>query len=88
MRVQLEDTDVLQENVYNMDETGVLLSVLGSSKYPVSAEMSKTYRGTDTKRTLITAVECISADGRSLPPLIIFPGVDLRSDLFCYEAPD
>jgi hypothetical protein len=88
MRVQLEDTDVLQENVYNMDETGVLLSVLGSSKYPVSAEMPKTYRGTDTKRTLITAVECISADGRSLPPLIIFPGVDLRSDWFCYEAPD
>jgi len=88
MRAQLEETDVLQENVYNMDETGVLLSVLGSSKYLVSAEMPKTHRGTDTKRTLITAVECISADGRSLPPLIIFPGVDLRSNWVCHEAPD
>jgi hypothetical protein len=29
MRAQLEEMDVLQENVYNMDETGVLLSVLG-----------------------------------------------------------
>lgn len=54
----------------------------------VSAEMPKTNRATDTKRTLITAVECISADGRSLPPLIIFPGVDLRSNWVCHEAPD
>jgi hypothetical protein len=88
MRAQLEEADVLQENVYNMDETGVLLSVLGSSKYLVSAEMPKTHRGTDTKRTLVTAVECISADGRTLPPLIIFPGVDLRSNWVCHEAPD
>jgi hypothetical protein len=87
MRAQLEEVDVLQENVYNMDETGVLLSLLGSSKYLVSAEMRKTHRGTDTKRTLITAVECISADGRSVPPLIIFPGVDLRSNWVCHEAP-
>jgi hypothetical protein len=86
MRTQLEETGVLQENVYNMDKTGVLLSVLGSSKYLVSAEMHKTHRGTGTKRTLITAVECISADGRSLPPLIIFPGVDLRSNWVCYDA--
>ena len=88
MRVQLEETGVMQENVYNMDETGVMLSVLGSSKYLVSAEMQKTHRGAGSKRTLITAVECISADGRSLPPLIIFPGVDLRSNWVCHEAPD
>ena len=86
MRVQLEETGVMQENVYNMDETGVMLSVLGSSKYLVSAEMQKTHRGAGSKRTLITAVECISADGRSLPPLIIFPGVDLRSNWVCHEA--
>ena len=88
MQPELEAADVIQENVYIMDETGVLISVLGTSKYLVSAEMPKTHRGTDTKRTLITAVECISADGRSLPPLIIFPGVDLRSNWVCHEAPD
>ena len=71
-----------------MDETGVLLSVLGSSKYLVSTDMEKTRRGTSSKRTLITAVECISADGRSLPPLIIFPGADLRSNWVCHRAPD
>lgn len=51
MRAQLEEPGVLRENVYNMDETGVLLSVLGSSKYIVSAEMHKSHRGTDSKRT-------------------------------------
>lgn len=81
-RVQLEEADVLQGNVSTMDETGVLPSVLGSPRYLVSAEMLKTHGGTDTKRTLITAVECISADGRSLPLLIIFPGVDLRPNGF------
>lgn len=86
MRVQLGEDGILPENVYNMDETGVLLSVLASSKYLVSSEMQKTHRGAGSQRTLITAVECISADGRSLPPLIIFPGVDLRSNWVCHEA--
>lgn len=88
MRAQLEETNILQDNVYNMDETGILLSALGSSKYLVSSDMEKAHRGTGARRTLITAVECISADGRSLPPIVIFPGVDLRSNWVCHEAPD
>lgn len=63
-----------------MDETGVMLSILRLSKYLVSSDIEKTYRGTSLKRTLITVVECISADGRSLPPLIIFPSTNLRSN--------
>ena len=50
MRAQLEETDVLQEYVYNMDETEVMLIVLGSSNYIVSVEMRRIYRGTDTKK--------------------------------------
>lgn len=45
-------------------------SVSGFRVKSVSAEMSKTHRGTGSKRTLNTAIECISADGRSLLPLI------------------
>jgi hypothetical protein len=33
----------------------------------------RAYRGAGVKRTMVTAVECISADGRSLFPLIIWP---------------
>jgi hypothetical protein len=71
-----------------MDETGVLLSVLGSSKYLISSDIVKDHRGAGVRRTLITGVECVSADGRSLPPLIIFPGSTLRSNWVCHDAPD
>jgi hypothetical protein len=70
---QLEHTAVLQENVYNMDETGVMLSVLGSLKVLVDRDELRATRPSCVQRTLITAVECISADGRSLHPLIIWP---------------
>jgi hypothetical protein len=33
----------MQENLYNMNETGVLLSVLGSLRYFINAEMQKAY---------------------------------------------
>jgi hypothetical protein len=59
------------ENVYNIDETSVLLSVLGSLKVLVISETLRNYRGTRVKRTLVTAIECISTDGRCLNPLVI-----------------
>lgn len=61
-----------------MDETGVLLSVLNTVKVLVSrSDMQSCYVG--LRRTMITAVECISADGRCLPPLIIWPGKTLQN---------
>ena len=68
---ELSNPVMVPENVYNMDETGVLLSVLGSLKVLVSRQNLQNYRGAGVKRTLVTAIECISADGRCLTPLII-----------------
>jgi hypothetical protein len=48
-----------------MDKTGVLLSVLNSLKFLVGRNELKTYKGAGVKRTFITAIECISADGHS-----------------------
>jgi hypothetical protein len=70
---ELRDPAIVPENVYNMDETGVLLSVLSSLKVLISKEDLTNCRGAGVKRTLVTAVECVSADGRFLPPLIIWP---------------
>jgi hypothetical protein len=61
-----------------MDKTGVLLSVLSSLKVLTSKD-DLSYRGADVKQTLITVIEYISADGRSLHPLIIWPAVTHRS---------
>jgi hypothetical protein len=75
---ELHDPAILQENVYNTDETEVLLSVLGSLKVLTGSD-DLNYRGVGVKRTLITAIECISVDGRSLHPLIIWPATTYRS---------
>ena len=79
IRKMLEDPAIRPENVYNMDETGVMLSMLGSVKVLVSKDDLRDYRGAGVKRTTVTAVECISADGRSLLPLIIWPASTHRS---------
>lgn len=84
---ELNDPAILPENVYNMDETGVLLSVLSSLKVLVNKDDLRTYRGAGVKRTLVTAIECISADGRSLFPLIIWPAATHRSTWTTHPTP-
>lgn len=84
---QLSDPVIVPENVYNMDETGVLLSVLTSLKVLVDTDDLRSYRGAGVKRTLITAIECVSADGRSLFPLIVWPAATHRSTWTTYPTP-
>jgi hypothetical protein len=83
----LQDPAVLPENVYNMDETGVMLSMLGSVKVLVGKDDRQNYRGAAVKRTMVTAVECISGDGRALLPLIIWPASTHRSNWTTYKTP-
>ena len=83
----LQDPAVLPENVYNMDETGVMLSMLGSVKVLVGKDDRRNYRGGGVKRTMITAVECVSADGRALLPLIIWPASTHRSNWTTHKTP-
>ncbi|KAJ5674366.1 uncharacterized protein N7477_004300 [Penicillium maclennaniae] len=84
---ELADSAILPENVYNMDETGVLLSVLNSLKVLVGKDDLRKHRGTTVKRKLVTAVECISADGRSLHPLIIWPAATHRGSWTTHATP-
>jgi len=70
-----------------MDETGVLLSVLRSLKVLVDRDELSSARTSCVQRTLITAIECISADGRCLDPLIIWPAVTHRSPWTAHPTP-
>ena len=83
----LEDPAILPENVYNMDETGVMLCMLGSVKVLVSKDDPRDYRGAGVKRTMVTAIECVSADGRSLLPMIIWPATTHRSNWTTFPTP-
>lgn len=71
----LQGPAIRPENVYNMDETGVMLCMLGSVKVLVGKDDLRDYRGAGVKRTMVTAIECISANGRSLLPEAIGPRI-------------
>jgi DDE superfamily endonuclease len=70
-----------------MDETGVVLSMLGSVKVLVGRDELRGHRGAGVKRTMVTAIECVSADGRSLQPLVIWPASTHRSNWTTYPTP-
>jgi hypothetical protein len=50
---ELYNPVILLENIYNMYETGVILSILGSLKVLVGKDDSRTYRGAGVKRSTI-----------------------------------
>lgn len=70
-----------------MDETGVMLSMPSSEKVLVSKDDKRNYRGVHIKRTSVTAIECICADGRYLDPMIIWPASTHRSNWTTFYTP-
>lgn len=83
----LQSHAILPKNVYNMDETGVMLSMLGSVKVLIGKEDLRKYRGARVNRTVVTAIECVSADGRYLDPMIIWPASTHRADWTTKHTP-
>ena len=63
-----------------MDETGVILYILSSVKVLVSKDDPRDYRGAGVKRIIVTAIEYVSTDGRSLLLIIIWPATTYRSN--------
>ena len=84
---ELYNPAILPGNVYNMDETGVMLSMLSSVKVLVGKGNTRSYRGVRVKRTMVTAIECIVADGRCLDPMIIQPAATHRANWTTYPTP-
>ena len=83
----LSNPDILAENVYNMDETGVLLGQSATLKILLQRQKPQRSRGTGRKRILVTAVECVSATGEFLSPLIIWPASTHRSAWHTHATP-
>lgn len=78
---------MLPENVYNMDETGVMLSKLNSVKILVGKDNKRGYRGARVKRTTIPAIKYVSAVGRYLNPIIIWPASTHRANWVTHPTP-
>ena len=83
----IQNPAILRGNVYNMDETRVMLSMFGFVKVLVDKDDLRGYRGADVKRTTVNAIKCVSADNRSLFSLIIWPASTHRSNWTMYPIP-
>jgi len=53
---------ILLENCYNIDKIGVMLSMLSSIKVLINKDNLYNYRGAGVKRTMVTAIKCVSAN--------------------------
>lgn len=60
------------ENVYNMDESGFAVGVSQSSRALVNIKELSKWKVINGRQEWITAIECISAAGTTVPPLLIF----------------
>jgi hypothetical protein len=65
---------ILDDDVYNFDETGCLIGVVAGSVIIVPANCSAAYVDDPANRELVTSTECISAGGFHVPPMITFKG--------------
>jgi hypothetical protein len=68
---ELGDLEIEPSNVYNMDEMGTMLYKLNTTKVVVGKDDIQDYRGAELNRETVSAIECISGDGKLLDPMII-----------------
>jgi len=70
----IQEFDILPENFYNMDETGFNIGDFEARHMVVDTSVQTQHQAQPGRQEWTTAVECICADGSSIPPLMIFTG--------------
>lgn len=80
LRAAINEFEVSPENVYNMDETGFNIGVAEDRNVIVDGTVSTRYQAQGGRQEWVTSVDCICADGSSIPPLIIFTGASIMSN--------
>ena len=80
---------VLDQDIYNFDETGFAMGVAGTSKVVTSSDrVGRAVVVQPGNREWVTAIECVNASGWSLPPFIILSGKVHQSSWYHNLPPD
>ena len=84
----IRDYGIVDDDIYNVDETGFLSGAVRRGKIITHAGGSSRHASVTQPgvRTWITAVECIRANGTVLPPMIIMPGVQHQGTWYSKDA--
>jgi len=70
-------------NIHNMDEKGARICMPAGEEVVVPIGIKEIYTGIPENRMSVTVVECISADGKAIPPvIIIIPGKMIMASWF------
>ncbi|KIJ53098.1 hypothetical protein M422DRAFT_155463, partial [Sphaerobolus stellatus SS14] len=77
----IDKHDLKPEQVFNMDEKGCMLDIIQGARV-LSLQMNLSVGRLDGNRESVTIIECICADGSSIPPTYIFKGKNLQSTWF------
>ena len=77
-----ELSKVLLEDTYNVDEIGTMIGLGDNPMVIGPAAVRKIVTMDPGNREWVTIIECISAAGRVLPPLVIFKGADVQQQWF------
>ena len=73
----IDKENIESENVYNIGENGFAIDNVEASQCIINAAIHQKFQAKPGRQEWVMAIECICADGTSIPPLIIFKGENL-----------
>jgi hypothetical protein len=75
VRNTIQKYGIVQEDIYNFDETGFQMGVIGTSRVITRSErVGRPNLTQPGNREWVTVIESVNASGWALPPMIIFKG--------------
>lgn len=78
----LTDKSIEIANIWNMDETGTALGVCANQTIIGTASTKRSYVSRPENREWVSVIECISATGKAIVPLVIFKGKSVQHQWF------
>src|SRR2546429_9786277 len=75
----IDENNIQPHDIYNMDETGFSIGSIKATCVIIDRTSNIRYSAYPSRQEWVTAIECISMDGKAIPPLIIFKGKTLSS---------
>ena len=82
----MKELGILPEDIYNMDETGCRIGV-ATNQYVYSKFGREIFIPSANNRELVTLVECVSAAGWAIPPMIIIKAATIMEN-WVTDLPD
>ena len=75
----ITERQILPENMYNMDESGFSIGNIKGAQVVVDTTLLTKYQAHPGRQEWATVIECISAIGSLIPPLIILKGKNVSA---------